>query len=499
MFTSSSLVRPCPALPAPVPYVFRVPFSGIRFLFWLTRGSSHNIVQPRIAEFLGLAVTPLAVFPIMVGNGASLRCSGVCHGVPLLLQNHCFDVSLFVIPIYGADVVLGVQWLSSLGPFVSDFSIPSMQFYHSGQLVTLSGQPASTPTYASFNQLRRYVATDAIQSYCLLSVHPSGSPTSSVIPLHTYPHDLYTLLSQFESVFSGLIRPSTSPFSSPVLLVRKKDGTWRFCVDYRGLNAITVQDRFPIPTVDELLDELHGASIFSKIDLRAGYHQIRVAPDDIPKTAFRTIDGHFEFLVMPFGLTNAPSTFQAVMNDVFRPFLRRFVLVFFDDILIYSSSWNSHLTHLSQVLQTLQAHCLYAKLSKCIFGADSVDYLGHVVSALGVAADPNKLQAVADWPTPVSFTGLRAFLGLTGYYRKFVRAYASLASPLTDLLKSKTFQWTAAADTAFAALKCAMVSLPVLRLPDFSLPFDVTTDASQTAIGAVLSQQQHPIAYFSKS
>ncbi|MCH83963.1 transposon Tf2-1 polyprotein, partial [Trifolium medium] len=272
----------------------------------------------------------------------------------------------------------------------------------------------------------------------------------------------------------GLIRPSTSPFSSPVLLVRKKDGSWRFCVDYRALNAITVKDRFPIPTVDELLDELHGSKHFSKLDLRSGYHQILIAPEDTFKTAFRTIDGHFEFLVMPFGLSNAPSTFQATMNDVFRSVLRKFVLVFFDDILVYSKDWESHLQHLHQVLQLLSAHQLFAKMSKCQFGVPSVAYLGHIISPQGVSADPEKLAAIQNWPPPRSISALRGFLGLTGYYRKFVTQHA------------------------FDELKLRMVSLPVLGIPNFELSFDVTTDASGLAVGAVLSQNAHPLAYFSK-
>lgn len=303
-----------------------------------------------------------------------------------------------------------------------------------------------------------------------------------------------------EMLNKGIIQPSSSPFSSPVLLVKKKDGTWRFCVDYRHLNAITVKNKYPLPIIDELLDELSGARWFTKLDLRVGCHQIRMQAMDEHKTTFKTHHGHFEFRVMPFGLTSAPATFQGCMNSILSPLLRKFVLVFVDDILIYNRTLSDHVQHLQSVFQILTEHHLKVKRSKCSFAQQRLAYLGHVISPNGVSTDEDKILVVKNWPTPTNVKELRGFLGLTGYYSKFVRYYGVLSKPLTNLLrKGQSYIWTATTEQAFQSLKQALMTTSVLAMPDFTEPFVVETDASDKGIGAILMQKQHLIAFLSRA
>uniref|UniRef100_A0A8R7QJ03 Reverse transcriptase domain-containing protein n=1 Tax=Triticum urartu TaxID=4572 RepID=A0A8R7QJ03_TRIUA len=298
---------------------------------------------------------------------------------------------------------------------------------------------------------------------------------------------------------SGVIAHSLSPYVAPVLLVKKKDVSWRFCVDFRRLNTATVKNKFPLPVVDELLDELGGAAYFSKIDLRAGYHQIRMREEDEEKTTFKTHHGHYHFRVMPFGLCNAPATFQCLMNSVFGRHVCKFIIIFLDDILVFSFDLQEHEEHLRIILDLLREHQLYAKASKCSFAQQKIEYLGHFISKDGVATDASKTSAMSAWPVPTTPTELRRFLGLTGYYRKFVPHYGFIAKPLTRLLTKKGFLWDDKAQAAFEMLKQAMVSTPVLALPDFKRPFAIETDACDPGVGAVLVQDGHPIAYLSKA
>ncbi|MCS5023605.1 hypothetical protein L2V44_13980, partial [Staphylococcus aureus] len=302
-----------------------------------------------------------------------------------------------------------------------------------------------------------------------------------------------------ELMEKGYVRESMSPCAVPVLLVPKKDGTWRMCIDCRAVNNITIKYRHPIPRLDDMLDELHGSCIFSKIDLKSGYHQIRMKEGDEWKTAFKTKYGLYEWLVMPFGLTNAPSTFMRLMNHVLRTFIGKFVVVYFDDILVYSKSLQEHALHLKSILNVLRQEQLYANLKKCTFCTDKLVFLGFVVSAAGISVDEEKVKAIQEWPSPTNVNQVRSFHGLASFYRRFVKDFSTLAAPITETIKKNVpFQWGEKQEKAFQLLKEKLTSAPLLVLPNFNKTFEIECDASGIGIGGVLMQEGRPIAYFSE-
>ncbi|XP_010525699.1 PREDICTED: uncharacterized protein LOC104803465 [Tarenaya hassleriana] len=487
---------------------------GEPVIILIDSGTTDNFISDRLVTRLGLHMDGTHTYEISVGNGEILISPCKCRKLSLSVQGIDISDDFLVFELGSADVILGYKWLGTLGETRTNWGQHLIRFQRDGKWVTLKGDPSLVRSEISLNMMLRTMRREregilvelstllstenpkvgdswvalqfVLDQYADVFAKPNGLPPrrhrDHAIMLHSrtspvnvrpyrYPYVQKNAIEELvrEMLKAGIIRPSVSPYSSPVLLVKKEDGSWRFCVDYRALNSVTIRDRFPIPTIDELLDELHGATIFSKIDLKSGYHQIRVKPEDIEKTAFRTHEGHYEFLVMPFGLTNASATFQSNMNEVFRNFLRKFVLVFFDDFLVFSCTKKEHIRYLRVVLEILREHSLFANKKKCSFGQQQVDYIGHVVSGDGVAVDYEKICAVTDWPVPKTLTELRGFLGLSRYY------------------------------AALYVGMMALTSTPILALPDFSKPFIVETDACDYGVGAVLIQESRPIAYMSQT
>ncbi|KAJ4816839.1 polyprotein [Rhynchospora pubera] len=508
-------------------------------------GSTHSFVNPDVIHSQSFSITKNTPMAVMVANGNKMVTELECKALQFSLQGHEFEKVMRVLDVKGYDVILGLDWLTELGPMMVDWGQGCIQFKRNNKDVKLQvcdevaeirlyeGQvnPAEEIKRGSEVLVAHLFKLEEGNSTQLLSnpkfdeilakfsevfQEPSALPpiraVDHQIPLmpdaqpmsqRPYRYSYFQKL-EIEKIIEGLltnkfIQPSSSPFASPILLVKKKDETWRLCVDYGKLNACTIKDKYPIPIIEDLLDELHGAKFFSKIDLRSGYHQIRMKEEDICKTSFRTHEGHYEFTVMPFGLSNAPATFQKLMNQMFKSYLRKFVLVFFYDILVYSPDEHTHQIHLTKILELLQNHQLFAKRSKCTFGMKELEYLGHLITHNGIATDPSKVEAMVQWPTPTSVRQLRGFLGLTGYYRRFIKDYGTISKPLTDQLRKNSFKWGEEAQKAFLKLKDAMTRAPVLAMPDFTQPFIIETDASDKGMGAVLMQGKRPIAFLSKS
>ncbi|GKF00350.1 putative reverse transcriptase domain-containing protein, partial [Tanacetum coccineum] len=328
---------------------------------------------------------------------------------------------------------------------------------------------------------------------------PGAAPVARA-PYRLAPSEMHELSNQLQELADrGFIRSSTSPWGAPVLFVKKKYGSFRMCIDYRELNKLTIKNHYPLSRIDDLFDQLQGSSVYSKIDLRSGYHQLRVRDKDIPKTAFKTRYGHYEFQVMPFDLTNAPAVFMDLMNRVCKPYLDKFVIVFIDDILIYSHNKEEHEDHLRIILEALKKEKLYAKLSKCDFWISIVQFLRHVIDSQGIHVDPAKIEAVKNRTSPTTPTEVRQFLGLAGYYRIFIEGFSKITKPLTELTqKNKKYIWGENKESAFQLLKQKLCKALILALPERNNDFVIYCDASHQGLGAVLMQREKVIAYASR-
>nr|KYP56224.1 Transposon Ty3-I Gag-Pol polyprotein [Cajanus cajan] len=429
-------------------------------------GATHSFISYACAAMLGVPVCDLGLrLLVSTPASASVIASELCVGCPVVVNEKKYKVNLICLPLVDIDIILGMDWLSANRILIDCANRRLIFPQEEDKLLISAGQAESLLrdrvecclllAAMSVETERVLADIDVVREYT--EVFPDevpglppvremefsidlvpGAGLVSVAPYRMALAELVELKGQLEDLLEKqLVRPSVSPWGAPVLLVRKKDGVSRLCVDYRQLNKLTIKNKYPLPRIDDLMDQLRGASVFSKPDLRSGYHPIRVKEGDIPKTAFRTRYGHYEYVVMPFGVTNAPAVFMDYMNRIFRPFLDKFVVVFIDDILIYSRTRGEHEEHLRTELEILKAKQLYAKLSKCESWLDEVKFLGDVIAAEGIAVDPAKVESVLQWERPRSVTDIRVFVGLAGYYRRFIEGFSKIVAPLTQLTRKE--------------------------------------------------------------
>ncbi|KAL0543870.1 hypothetical protein IC582_018975 [Cucumis melo] len=518
-----------------------LPVLGHYALVLFDSGSSHSFISSAFVSHARLEVEPLHhVLSVSTPSGECMLSKEKVKACQIEIAGHVIEVTLIVLDMLDFDVILGMDWLAANHASIDcsrkevTFNPPSLASFKfkGGGSKTLPQvisaiRASKLLSQGTWGILASVVDTReagvSLSSEPVVRDYPDvfpeelpglpphrevefaiefepGTVPISRAPYRMAPAELKELKVQLQELLDkGFIRPSVSPWGAPVLFVKKKDGSMRLCIDYRELNKVTVKNRYPLPRIDDLFDQLQGATVFSKIDLRSGYHQLRIKDEDIPKTAFRSRYGHYEFIVMSFGLTNAPAVFMDLMNRVFREFLDTFVIVFIDDILIYSKTEAEHEEHLRMVLQTLRDNKLYAKFSKCEFWLKHVSFLGHVVSKAGVSVDPAKIEAVTGWTRPSTVSEVRSFLGLAGYYRRFVENFSRIATPLTQLTrKGAPFVWSKACEDSFQTLKQKLVTAPVLTVPDGSGNFVIYSDASKKGLGCVLMQQGKVVAYASR-
>jgi len=519
-------------------------------ILWDT-GATANFVAK---EFVGkhhLSTQDAAkAINVAMGDGTSYTCTQILEKPVLAMGGYDDNQWTFTVaPLQEVDVILGAPWWAAMLPQVDCRAGKGQFFTPDGRSIALKvdftiDQPqerewitskpkwseqmwfvstvdtrATPPSPSTDKELHTvlqefdHLLRDSLPDHLpppravdhRITLEPGSKPPSLPpyrLPM-AYAGEMQTMLRDL--LRRNLIAPSKSPFGAPVIFVKKKNGGLRMCVDYRALNKITKKDKFPLPRADDLLDKLHGSRVFSSLDAVSGYYQIRIAPEDVEKTAFRTTQGHYEFKVLPFGLTNAPATFQALMNSIVEEFdLGDFVVIYLDDILVHSKTLREHAQHLRRLFQALAHHQLFLSRSKCSFGQSEVKFLGFLISANGIRPDPAKGDALLNWATPVNKGELRSFLGAANWHSKHIPHYATIAAPLTDLQgEGRPYVWTATQQDAFQDLKTALVSPAVLVPPQPSCPFEMYCDASGIGIGAALYQTQSdgdpkPVAFLSR-
>ena len=497
----------------------KVSIHSVPIMSLFDSGASHCFISSRFVDLHSVPSVKLKdEWEISTGNGI-VTTNRMCKSCPVEICGRKMDANMFVLETQGYDAILGMTWLSKHHAVINcrdksvTFRIPSEpEFHFIGEDRESRKKNRGDCSMAEVQEKPIPVVEEFMDVFAEIPGLPPDREVEFNIdllpgtaPISKPPHilarpELGELKDQLQEYLDkGYIRPSTSPWGAPVLLVKKKDGGKRLCIDYRGLNSVTIKNKYPLPRIDDLFDQLNGAKVFSKLDLRSGYHQVKVRKDDIPKTALRTRYGHYEFQVMPFGVTNAPAVFMDLMNRIFSPYLDQFVVIFIDDILIYSKTEEEHAEHLRIVLETLRREKLYAKLSKCEFWMKSISYLGHVVSEEGISVDPNKVQAVKEWKAPRNVKEIKSFVGLAGYYRRFVKDFSKIAAPMTKLTrKGEKFVWTKECQEAFEELKNRLITAPILKTPTGTGNMALYCDASGKGLGCVLTQDGHVIAYASR-
>ncbi|GJS22528.1 putative reverse transcriptase domain-containing protein [Tanacetum coccineum] len=511
-------------------------------------GADRSFVSTTFSSQMDITPSTLDhYYDVELADERIIGLNTILRGCTLNLLNHPFNINLMPVELGSFDAIIGMDWLAKYQAIIvcaeKIVRIPwgnetlivhgdgsnrghearlHIISYSKTQEYMLKGCPVflahvSTKEVEDKSEKKRLEDVPIVRDFpevfpedlsglpptrqveFQIDLIPGAAPVARA-PYRLAPSEMKELSEQLKELSDkGFIRPSSSPWGAPVLFVKKKDGSFRMCIDYRELNKLTVKNRYPLPRIDDLFDQLQGSSVYSKIDLRSGYHQLRVREEDIPKTAFRTRYGHYEFQVMPFGLTNAPAVFMDLMNRVCKPYLDKFVIVFIDDILIYSKNKQEHEEHLKLILELLKKEELYAKFSKCEFWIPKVQFLGHVIDSEGIHVDPAKIESIKDWASPKSPTEIRQFLGLAGYYRRFIEGFSKIAKPMTKLTQKKVkFVWGDKQEAAFQLLKQKLCSAPILALPEGSEDFIAYCNASKKGLCAVLMQRENVISYASR-